>query len=184
MHPTLASFAASVRDVLREQDNPAGRERVAQLLRDALRDRAFVDSLFDAASPPRKVVHEDPQLGFCILAHDYRDAGDGPPHDHGPSWAIYGQAEGETFMSDWQAVEPAAPGRPGKVRKLREYALTPGVAHVYNEGDVHAPRRAGPGRLVRIEGVNLERVARGKYEPVGDGISPASPSRVRPAPRG
>ena len=53
-----------------------------------------------------------------------------------------------------------------KVKKLREYTLTPGAAHVYNEGDVHAPSRAGPTRLIRIEGTNLEGVARGKYEPV------------------
>ena len=52
------------------------------------------------------------------------------------------------------------------MKKLREYALTPGLAHVYNEGDLHAPSRAGPTRLIRIEGTNMEKVARGKYEPV------------------
>ena len=168
MHHTLPAFAARVREILRSHDDPAGREQVAALVREALRDRAFVDSLFGDDAPPRKVLHEDPELGFCILAHRYRDAGDGPPHDHGPSWAIYGQADGESVMTDWLPLEPAAPGRPGKVKKLREYTLTPGVAHVYNEGDVHAPRRNGPARLVRIEGTNLERVARGRYEPVGE----------------
>jgi hypothetical protein len=68
-------------------------------------------------------------------------------------------------MSDWEVIEPAAPGRPGKVKKVREYTLAPGQAHVYNEGAVHAPSRAGPTRLVRIEGVNLEGVARGSYRP-------------------
>jgi hypothetical protein len=164
MH-TLPSFAAQVRDILKDDNTPAGRDKVAGLLRDALADRPFVESLFDDASPERKVVYEDPQLGFCILAHRYTDARNGPPHDHGPSWAIYGQAEGETVMSDWDVVEPAAPGQPGKVKKVREYTLTPGQAHVYNEGDVHAPSRAGPTRLVRIEGVNLESVARGSYRP-------------------
>lgn len=166
MPHTLPSFAASVREILQQDDSPAGREKVAALLRNALQDRAFVESLFDASSPERKVVYEDPQLGFCILAHRYTDAKSGGPHDHGPSWAIYGQADGESLMSDWALVAPAASGQPGQVNKLREYTLTPGVAHVYNEGDVHAPHRAGPTRLVRIEGVNLERVARGKYEPV------------------
>src|SRR6185436_8236969 len=145
---------------------PAGREQVAALLRAALADRAFVESLFDAASPERKIVYEDPQLGFCILAHRYAGAKDSPPHDHGPSWAIYGQADGETVMTDWALVEPAAPDRPGKVRKLRGYSLTPGVAHVYNEGELHAPSRSGPTRLIRIEGMNMERIARLKYEPV------------------
>ena len=128
-------------------------------------DREFVESLFDENSPVRKVVYEDPQLGFCILTHRYPGAKKGPPHDHGPSWAIYGQADGQTLMSDWQPLEAAGPGKPGKAKQLREYALMPGTAHVYNEGDVHAPSAAGPTRLIRIEGTNLERVARGSYEP-------------------
>ena len=166
MPTTLHAFAARIRDILQHQDNPAGRDQVAALLRDALQDRPFVDSLFDEGAPERKLLHEDPQLGFCILAHRYTDARNSPPHGHGDSWAIYGQADGETVMTDWTLVEAASPGRPGKVRKLREYTLTPGLAHVYNEGDLHAPSRAGPTRLIRIEGTNLERVARVKYEPV------------------
>ena len=166
MPTTLHAFAARIRDILQHQDNPAGRDQVAALLRDALQDRPFVDSLFDDGSPERRLLHEDPQLGFCILAHRYTDARNSPPHGHGDSWAIYGQADGETVMTDWTLVEAASPGRPGKVRKLREYTLTPGLAHVYNEGDLHAPSRAGPTRLIRIEGTNLERVARVKYEPV------------------
>ena len=160
MSLTLARFAASVRAVLQARNNPAGREQVAALLRDALQDRAFVESLFDADSPERKIVYEDPQLGFCILAHRYTDARKGGPHDHGDSWAIYGQADGETMMSDWEVVAP------GQVKKLRDYTLTPGVAHLYNAGGIHAPSRPGPNRLVRIEGKNLEKVARGRYQPV------------------
>jgi hypothetical protein len=166
MTDSLQSFAARVRDILQKENTPAGREKVAALLRDALADRAFVESLFDATTPERKVIYEDPQLGFCILAHRYTDARDGGAHDHGPSWAIYGQADGQTVMSDWLPVEPAAPGKPGKAKKLREYTMTPGTAHVYNEGDVHAPSRAGPNRLIRIEGTNLERVARGTNKAV------------------
>lgn len=166
MTRTLPAFADQVRGILQKENNPAGREKVAALLSEALRDRAFVESFFDADSPQRKIVHEDPQLGFCILAHRYTDAKSGPPHDHGGSWAIYGQADGETMMSDWQVVEPATAGQRGKVRKIREYTMTPGVAHVYNEGDLHAPSRLGPTRLVRIEGTNLEMVKRGSYEPV------------------
>ena len=36
------------------------------------------------------------------------------PHDHGPCWAIYGQARGETEMSDYELLEPASPEKPGK----------------------------------------------------------------------
>jgi hypothetical protein len=69
-------------------------------------------------------------------------------------------------MSDWALVEPAAEDRPGKVRLVRKYTLTPGVAHVYNEGDLHSPSRSGSTRLIRIEGRNLEKIRRLAYEEV------------------
>ena len=74
-------------------------------------------------------------------------------------------AQGETEMSDWDLVERASADKPGKVRHRRTYKLVPGSAHLYNEGDLHSPSRAGPTWLIRIEGTNMERVKRLKYEP-------------------
>jgi hypothetical protein len=165
---TLEAFAARCRDVLGKDDTPASRARIAAHLARALADPAFVAALFTGDTPERQVVYEDPDLGFCILVHEYRGARESGPHDHGPSWAIYGQAAGETQMSDFELVEPAQAGSRGKVRRTRSYRLRPGDVHVYNEGDLHAPSRAGPTRLVRIEGTNMEKVARAKYEVVGE----------------
>ena len=166
MPHTLQSFAARCHDILASENNPHGRARVAALLVEALRNQEFVEAQFTGESSERKIVYQDPDLGFCILAHEYQGPKDSGPHDHGPSWAIYGQAAGETAMADYQLVEPAAPGEAGKVCKTREYKLTPGVVHVYNEGDIHSPSRAGPTRLIRIEGTNLEKVSRSKFEMV------------------
>ena len=163
MPHTLQSFAARCHDILASENNPHGRARVAALLVEALRNREFVAAQFAGETAERKVIYEDLELGFCILAHEYPGPKDSGPHDHGPSWAIYGQAEGETAMADYQVVEPAASGQAGKVRKTREYKLTPGVVHVYNEGDIHSPSRAGPTRLIRIEGTNLANVERSKF---------------------
>jgi hypothetical protein len=69
-------------------------------------------------------------------------------------------------MNDWALVEAASPTKPGKVRHVRSYALKPGTAHVYNEGDLHSPRRDGPTRLIRVEGTNMDRVKRLAYEKV------------------
>src|SRR5215471_13942121 len=113
--------------------------------------------------PERKILYEDPELGFCILAHSYNGAKESQPHDHGPSWAIYGQARGETMMSDWTVLEPATKDKAGKVRRAREYPLKPGMAKVYNVGDVHSPRREGATRLIRIEGTNMDKVKRWSF---------------------
>lgn len=164
MPQTLEQFAAKCRDILKAEPGPAGREKVCAALRDVLKDDAFVRQHLDDKTSERELLYEDPELGFCILAHHYQGPKVSPPHDHGPSWAIYGQARGETEMSDYELLDPATADQPGKVRKIRTYKLTPGVAHVYNEGDLHSPTRTASTRLIRIEGVNMEKVRRLKYQ--------------------
>jgi hypothetical protein len=88
------------------------------------------------------------------------------PHDHGPTWAIYGQARGKTIMSDWALLEPASEDKAGKVQLVKKYVLTPGDAHLYNEGELHSPRRESSTRLIRIEGRNVEKIRRLAYEAV------------------
>ena len=166
MPQTLEGFAAQCRKILLAENNPQGRSKVCALLQDALKDEDFVARNIPDGTPERKILYEDPDLGFCILAHNHQGPKESSPHDHGPSWAIYGQARGVTSMSDWQLLEPASAEKPGKVRKVREYKLTPGVAHVYNEGDLHSPARADSTRLIRIEGTNMEKVKRFKFEAV------------------
>ncbi|MDE2515028.1 MAG: hypothetical protein KGL12_03280 [Rhodospirillales bacterium] len=166
MSHTLQSFAARCHDLLAAEPGPAGREKVCALVRDVLADPAFVASVLGGEIPERKVLYEDPELGFCILAHHYQGAKNSKPHDHGPSWAIYGQAEGETIMTDWELLTPPEGASPGKVRHGRDYVLRPGMAYLYNEGDLHSPRRDASTRLLRMEGMNMERVKRAAFEAV------------------
>lgn len=166
MSHTLEQFAADCHRILKAEPNPAGRSKVCTLLKEVLKDPQFVSTYLKDETPERKILYEDSELGFCILAHHYRGAKESAPHDHGPYWAIYGQAVGETEMSDYQLLEPAAADKAGKVKKTRTYQLTPGVAHVYNEGDLHSPRRMDSTKLIRIEGVNMDKVKRFKFEAV------------------
>ena len=163
---TIQEFAKKTRDILKTENNPAGRKKVSELLQQALKDEDFIAESFRGEVGERKILYEDPELGFCILAHNYTGPKESSPHDHGPSWAIYGQARGETSMTDWELLEAASAEKTGKVKKKRDYKLTPGIAYVYNEGDLHSPSRAGPTRLIRIEGTNMEKVKRFKFEPV------------------
>jgi hypothetical protein len=166
MTRTLDEFAAACRRILTADAGPNGRQQVCAVVRDVLKDEVFVAAHLPDGGPERKIIYEDPELGFCILAHVYEGARESAPHDHGPSWAIYGQARGETLMNDWQVVEPPRGDTPGRVRHVRAYRLTPGMAHVYNEGDVHSPRRDGPTRLIRIEGRNMDKVGRASFTKV------------------
>jgi len=161
---TLDSFAADVHRVLKEDSSPTGRDKVRHLVEEALKDENFIAEYVNDNTPDRRIIYEDPELGFCVCAHVNRDAREANPHDHGSSWAIYGQAFGETEMSDWEVLEPAAEGKAGKVRRARVYTLKPGMAHIYNEGDVHSPKRVAATGLLRIEGKNTQKMKRMAYK--------------------
>jgi hypothetical protein len=161
----LEQFAADCRAALKKDPGPAGRELVRQYTERACADKDFAAKYFGPDNhDDRKVLYEDPDLKFCILAHVYKGEKNSNPHDHGPSWAVYGQVAGTTVMTDWKLLQKPAGGAPGRVAKVRDYALTPGVAHVYNEGVLHSPARAGDTKLIRIEGQDLTKVKRDKFE--------------------
>jgi len=69
-------------------------------------------------------------------------------------------------MTDYEWAIPDTETVPGKVRPTRTYKLRPGDAHVYNEGDLHAPVRTGPTSLVRIEGLDMSKIKRRRYETI------------------
>jgi hypothetical protein len=161
---SLDQFAAKCHDFIKAEPGPAGRQKVCQLLSQVLADEQFVAKYVDPVKDERHILYQDPEFGFCILAHNYEGAKKSDPHDHAHSWAIYGQARGETAMNDWALVSPASADKAGKVKHVRTYKLTPGVAHLYNEGDLHSPTRDASTKLIRIEGTDMTKVKRFKYE--------------------
>ena len=106
MNQTLSDLATRCKTLLGETPGPEGRAKVAAMLSDILADPAKVDALVPPSTGERDLLYQDPDLGFCILAH------------------------------------------------------------VYNEGDLHAPRRDGPTALLRIEGTDMSKVKRLRYEAV------------------
>jgi hypothetical protein len=158
---TLEQLSKDIRDVLKADDTDMGRQKVCGLVSKAMKDKSFVDTHITADQcKPRKVLYEDPDLGFCICGHVYEGALNGSPHDHGSSWAIYGLAEGTTRMTDWKIVKKGSGETPTTVEKVRDYDLTPGDCHYYAVGAVHSPKFSGTTRLLRIEGKNLDHVKR------------------------
>ena len=156
---TLDQLATDIRAALKADPGRAGKLKVGQHVERALKDKQFIDSNLKPrpkGGDPREVLYQDPELGFCICGHVYDGPAHGKPHDHGESWAIYGQATETTDMTDWKIVEPAEGGKPNLVEPVRTYTMKPGDQHLYDIHDVHSPRRDGPCRLIRIEGKNLD----------------------------
>lgn len=163
MTETLENLAQDIRETLSAEPGTSGLHKVCQRLSQALSDREFLTAMLPERAPgahPREVLYEDPDLGFCICGHVYDSAALGFPHDHGPSWAIYGQADGITEMTEWTIVEKGSGDKPSFVVPNQTYNMEPGDARLYDVGVVHSPKRERPVKLIRIEGTNLDHIER------------------------
>ena len=100
----LDQFIADCRTTLAARSRPVqGREQVRVNLEKLLANPDFIAKYCgDDAPRGLKVLYEDPKLGFQVLAHINDKARVSPPHDHGASWAIYGQATKYTDMIEWE----------------------------------------------------------------------------------
>ena len=174
---TLENLASGIRKQLKEltalEEDRHVRSRVmegiCELVSAACRDDEFIKKHLPArkaGEADREVLFEDDESGFCICGHVYAKAAHGKAHDHGPSWAIYGQADGITEMTDWQVVGNVDVSENAEavslVEAVRTYTMKRGDVKLYDVGDVHSPSRDKPVKLIRIEGTNLDRVKRSR----------------------
>ncbi|MTI12871.1 hypothetical protein [Sansalvadorimonas verongulae] len=157
----VLDFAATCRVSLEKYELDTACQRITHALRKRLVDRAFLNDCFTTEDwEGRKIIYKDEQFGFCICAHINNDHKEAPPHNHGETWAIYGQAAGHTEMSEWEQTEHA-----GIVRKIKAYTMGPGDAQLYPQGAIHSPIRRLPGKLVRVEGQDLDTVEQDSFTP-------------------
>ena len=158
---SLQNLVTDVKTILQRDGIEKGSDQVCYFVQKALMDQNFIPmNLSDRkkGTAEREILYEDKELGFCICGHVYDKKANGYPHDHGSSWAIYGQATGETEMTDWKIVKKIEDTI--FVKPDITYIMKPGDVHYYACGKVHSPKREDPVRLLRIEGKNLDNVKR------------------------
>jgi hypothetical protein len=66
---TLEQFSKECHRILAEDPGVEGRKKVCALVQDVLKDETFVAKHLHEGVPERKILYEDPELGFCILGH-------------------------------------------------------------------------------------------------------------------
>lgn len=165
MEDIIEQTGQAFRSILKKNPGIVGRKKICTLLKRIVLKPEFVSASFPLKAPRRKVLYEDPELGFCIVAHYYKKRSvKFNPHDHGFTWVIYAQVYGEAEMTDWNIICPASKRKDGLVSRRCSYRLTPGDVRLYNEGEVHSPLFVPPVRYIRIEGSNLEKIKRGHFE--------------------
>lgn len=161
----LDKFIADCRSTLARDPGPSGRERVRLDLERLLSNPAFISKHCGDDQPIGiKLLYEDPKLGFQVLAHIMGKARVSPPHDHGTSWAIYGQATGYTDMTEWQREDDGSDPTHAKVRPIKKYRLNPGQAGIYQDGAIHSIDYPDNARFVRVTGTDLDKIERIKID--------------------
>lgn len=157
----LNQFIADCSGILARDPGPAGREQVRANLERLLANADFVrEYCGDDAPRGLKVLYEDPKLGFQILAHINDKARVSPPHDHGASWAIYGQATKYTDMIEWEREDDGKDPKHAKLTPVKKYRLTPGKAGIYQNGAIHSIDYPDYARFIRVTGTNLDKIDR------------------------
>ena len=157
---TLEQFCDDCRSAIEADSGDGSREAIRQKLEVLLKNDDFVAA--NCGPDAERGVHtlyEDPDLGFVVLAHIYEKGVESPPHDHGPSWAVYGQAVKHTDMTVWKENRAGDP----IVEPDHSYRLDPGMAGTFNPNDVHSIKFPDGARFVRVTGTDLNTVAQRRF---------------------
>ena len=159
MSYSLEDFCAETRAILSSRDDPEGREIVRQKFEQLLTDPDFCAEYVggDAEAGVRQ-IHEDPEQSFCVLAYNMDAPRTSPPHDHGESWALYGQTSGYTDMTVWDATESG-------IEAVRTFRLEPGQAGLFDTREIHSIEYPEGAKFIRVTGVDMSKEARRVYDP-------------------
>src|SRR5437667_7677915 len=175
----LDQFIADCRAILAREPGPAGREQVRVGLERLLANEDFVRrTCGDDAPQGLNVLYEDLELGFQILAHINDKARVSPPHDHGASWAIYGQATKYTDMIEWEREDDGADAAHAKLRPVKKYRLDPGHAGIYQDGKIHSIDYPDKSRFIRVTGTNLDKIERVRFDLASGKVEQMTPQQA------
>jgi hypothetical protein len=175
----LDQFISDCRSSLSRDPGPKGREEVRTNLERLLGNPDFIrQHAGEDAARGLHVLYEDPELGFQILAHINDKARVSPPHDHGESWAIYGQATHYTDMIEWEREDNGGDAAHAKLKPVKKYRLTPGHAGIYQDGKIHSIDYPDYARFIRVTGTNLDKIHRVRFDLKTGEVRPMTPQQV------
>lgn len=162
MNYSLDNFCDDTRAILLAGDNHDGREKVRQKLELLLGDAAFCAAYIGPDSDAGMTqIFADPDLHFCVLTYNMEEPRTSPPHDHGSSWAVYGQTAGYTDMTIWSAPVDGE----SNIEAVRTFRLEPGQAGLFDTREIHSIEYAAGSKFVRVTGVDMSHETRRVFDP-------------------
>ncbi|MBV8418668.1 MAG: hypothetical protein JOZ26_01490, partial [Hyphomicrobiales bacterium] len=99
-------------------------------------------------------------------------------HDHGASWAIYGQATHYTDMIEWEREDDGRNPGEAKLKPVKKYRLLPGHAGIYQDGTIHSIDYPDYARFVRVTGTNLDKIKRVRFDLASGKVEQMTPQQA------
>ena len=160
----IDQFCKDCHDSLAAEPGTPGRRKIREHVAALLANSAFVAEHLGPEAPAGvRQLYQDPEFGFVVLAHSYRPNTDNTPHDHGDSWAVYGQAMNYSDMTEWRRTDDGTVEGHAELETIRNYRLDVGQAELFDEGAIHSLYRPEETRLLRVTGASLEKLVRRRY---------------------
>jgi predicted metal-dependent enzyme (double-stranded beta helix superfamily) len=174
----IRSFIAECQAIIKVDGGSNGREKVRMLLEKLLRDDEFIRKHCVDAPAGHHLLFEDSELGFQVLVHMSSAPRVSPPHDHGASWAIYGQAIAHTDVTEWERTDDRLNPAHADLKSKRSYRLTPGHAGIYQDGIIHSVSYPAKSCFVRVTGTNLDNIPRAMFDLKTGAVTRMTPLRA------
>jgi predicted metal-dependent enzyme (double-stranded beta helix superfamily) len=166
MSDSFDKFCADCRSALKADPGPAGHDGVRRNLEALLKDPDFLAAhCGPGAKPGIRTIYKDEETGFNVLVHIYEKGKSGPPHDHGASWAVYGQAVGWTDMTLWKRLDSGDDDARAELEKDRIFRLEPGMAGTFEIGQIHSIHFPDGAQFVRVTGTDLDAIPTKRFDP-------------------
>ena len=158
-------FCADARDALKADNGPDGHDTVRAKLEKLLADPDFIAAECGPdAEPGIRTIHRDKDTGFNVLIHIYEGGKKGPPHDHGRSWAIYGQAAEWTDMTLWKRKDDGSKEGFADLEEGKTFRLNPGDAGKFEVGEIHSIHFPDGAKFVRVTGTDLDAIPTNRFD--------------------
>ena len=162
---TLEQFCTESREIMKQKPGDDGREIVRQKLEQLLANRDFIAEHCAADKPKGNFqLYRDPELDFVVLCHRFGAGSKSPPHNHGNSWAIYGQAAGETDVTVWRRKAHDPKTGHAEIEVEQQYKMPAGKAGLFNPGVIHTVEFTDGSRYIRVTGTDLNALDQEVYD--------------------
>ncbi len=173
----LEAFCRDCRDAIDPETHAADLETIRSKLEQLLHNEEFVNAhCGPGAAPGTHELYHDPDTDFMVLAHVNETEKRSPPHDHGASWAVYGQAVAFTEMTEYERKDDGSDDGHAELSVARTYRLDPGMAGTFGPHEIHSIHFPDGARFIRVTGTDLTKLETLRYDMGSNSVTVVAPN--------